>query len=62
MNYDQLDQLVGPWVETRVLPTSQEIDLVPIEGLDLTQDLTPGPPAKLLKGEDHAPNHLLGHL
>ena len=26
------------------------------------QDLTPGPPAKLLKGEDHAPNHLLGHL
>ena len=62
MNYDWLDQLVGPWVYTRVRPTSQEIDLVPIEGLDLTQDLTPGPPAKLLKGEDHAPNHLLGHL
>ena len=57
MNYDQLDQLVGPWVYTKVLPISQEIDLVPIEGLDHT----PGPPAKPLKGEDHTPNHLLGH-
>ena len=49
MNYDQL-------------PTSQDVDLVQIEGLDLIQDPTPGPPAKLLKGEDHTPNHLLGHL
>ena len=46
MNYDLLGELVGPWVQTRVLPTSLEADLVLSEGLDLTPDLILDPPSK----------------
>ena len=43
---------------TRVLPTSLEVDLVLLEGLDLILD----PLAKLLKEEDPTQNYHLGHL
>ena len=43
---------------TMVLPTSLEVDLVLLGGLDLIPD----PPTKLLKEEDPTQNHHLGHL
>ena len=49
---------MGPWARTRVLPTSLEVDLVLLEGLDLIPDH----PVKLLKEEGPAQNHHLGHL
>ena len=52
---------MGPWVWTKVLPTSLEVDLVLSEGLDPILDLILDPPVKLQKEEeDHIPNHLLG--
>ena len=62
MNCDLLGELVGPWVLTRVLPTSLEADLVLLEDLDPALDLILDPPIKHLKGEDLVLNHLLGHL
>ena len=41
-----------------MLPTSLEVDLVLLGGLDLIPD----PPAKLLKEEGPTQNHHLGHL
>ena len=41
-----------------MLPTSLEVDLVLLGGLDLIPD----PPAKLLKEEGPMQNHHLGHL
>ena len=57
-NWDQLEELLGPWAWTRALPTLPEVALVLSEGLDLILD----PPEKLLKEGDHTPNHHLGHL